>query len=82
MSEDLREKVARAICYWSEPSTCHDQYCSTRCIAVQPDAWCWRATDAILNLIGGDGWKLVPVEPTREMLKAAGEAFRARPEPP
>jgi len=30
--------------------------------------------DSILNLIGGDGWKLVPVEPTAEMVDAVWQA--------
>jgi hypothetical protein len=49
--EGEREAVARLICYWSEPSTCHDAYCSATCRAVKPDAWVWKAADAVLSLI-------------------------------
>ena len=49
--EGEREAVARLICYWSEPSTCHDAYGSATCRAVKPDAWVWKAADAILSLL-------------------------------
>lgn len=44
------ESVVRAICYWSEPSSCHDAYCSHACAAIKPDDWFWKAADAILSL--------------------------------
>ena len=47
-SGEQREAIARIICYWDEPSTCHDNYCVFSCRAKTPDARFFKATDAIL----------------------------------
>ncbi|MDP1873704.1 hypothetical protein [Phenylobacterium sp.] len=67
---DLREKVARVIdpeAYDEVTAEDNDDGA-----AIFADAWedALTKADATLNLIGGDGWKLVPVEPTEEMLVA------------
>ena len=72
MSDDLREKVARVIdqTAW-EPMTGH--------VPIIRQAESLRKADAILNLIGGDGWALVPREPTDLMMDRGGTAlFDAR----
>lgn len=47
-SGERREAIARIICYWDEPSTCHDNYCVFSCRAKTPDARFFKAADAIL----------------------------------
>lgn len=72
----MRERLARIICYWSEPSTCHDAYCTTQCIAKTPDECWWKAADAIIAA----GFTLPEIaESDRETaLNAVGDIFFGR----
>jgi hypothetical protein len=73
---DLREKVAQSLfeSFWARCDE-HDPGALTD----QPEeiASTWRGmAEDVLNLIGGDGWKLVPVEPTEEMLSVVHKTWR------
>ena len=68
---DLREAVARAMCFAQAPcSTCAS---TGDCQHTETAMWCYAdQADAALAAIEAAGWQCVPREPTVQMFGAAG----------